>query len=36
MFEWITGVTPANWIRALAGIPFGAVIVWVVVDPARK
>jgi uncharacterized membrane protein len=27
-YEWSTGVTPANWIRALAGVPLGAVVIW--------
>jgi predicted membrane protein DUF2085 len=30
LFEWTTGVTPANWIRALAGIPLGVAVAWAV------
>jgi hypothetical protein len=30
-YEWTTGVTPANGIRAAAGIVLGAVIAWLVV-----
>jgi uncharacterized membrane protein len=30
VFEWTTGVTPANWIRALAGIPLGVAVAWAV------
>ena len=30
-YEWITGQTPANWIRALAGLPIGAVAAWLIV-----
>jgi uncharacterized membrane protein len=29
-FEWTTGVTPANWIRALAGLPLGVAVAWAV------
>ena len=29
-FEWSTGVTPANWIRALAGLPLGAAVAWAI------
>lgn len=28
--EWTTGVTPANWIRALAGAPLGAAVAWAI------
>jgi uncharacterized membrane protein len=27
-YEWTTGVMPANWIRALAGMPLGAAVIW--------
>jgi uncharacterized membrane protein len=27
-FEWTTGVMPSNWIRALAGVPLGAAVIW--------
>ena len=30
VFEWTTGVTPANWIRALAGLPLGIAVAWAV------
>ena len=30
LYEWTTGVMPAHWIRALAGAPLGAAIVWLV------
>jgi hypothetical protein len=30
IFEWTTGVTPGNWIRALAGVPLGAAVAWAV------
>jgi uncharacterized membrane protein len=29
-YEWTTGVMPANWIRALAGAPLGAAVMWLV------
>jgi uncharacterized membrane protein len=29
-FEWTTGITPANWIRALAGLPLGVAVAWAV------
>jgi len=30
VFEWTTGVMPANWIRAVAGIPLGVAVAWAV------
>jgi uncharacterized membrane protein len=30
IFEWSTGATPANWIRALAGVPLGAAVAWAI------
>lgn len=30
VFEWTTGITPANWIRALAGVPLGAAVAWAI------
>ena len=30
VFEWTTGVTPSNWIRALAGAPLGVAVAWAV------
>jgi hypothetical protein len=32
LVEWTTGQMPANWIRALAGFPIGAAVVWVIVE----
>ena len=29
--EWTTGLTPANWIRSVAGFPLGAIVAWVIV-----
>jgi uncharacterized membrane protein len=29
-YEWTTGQTPANWIRAAAGVPIGVVVAWIV------
>ena len=31
MYEWLTGVTPGNWIRAAAGLPLGAIVMLIVV-----
>ena len=30
VFEWTTGITPANWIRAAAGLPLGAAVAWAI------
>jgi uncharacterized membrane protein len=30
VFEWTTGVMPANWIRALAGVPLGVAVAWAI------
>jgi uncharacterized membrane protein len=30
VFEWMTGVAPANWIRAASGLPIGAAVSWLV------
>jgi multisubunit Na+/H+ antiporter MnhB subunit len=30
IYEWTTGDTPANWIRALAGVPIGAAVAWII------
>jgi uncharacterized membrane protein len=30
IFEWTTDMTPANWIRALAGVPLGAAVAWAI------
>ena len=30
-YEWLSGVTPGNWIRAAAGFPLGAIVMLIVV-----
>jgi uncharacterized membrane protein len=30
-FEWASGVTPSNSVRALAGLPLGAAVAWLVI-----
>jgi len=35
IYEWTTAQTPANAIRALAGLPLGAAVAWVVMSAAR-
>src|SRR5262245_38661744 len=30
VYEWTTDITPANGIRAAAGVPLGALVAWVV------
>ena len=30
VYEWTTGHTPGNWIRAFAGLPLGAAVTWLV------
>jgi len=30
VFEWTTGVMPANWIRFAAGVPIGVAVAWLV------
>jgi hypothetical protein len=30
LYEWTTGVMPAHWTRAAAGVPIGAVAAWLV------
>jgi hypothetical protein len=30
VYEWITGDTPANGLRALAGVPIGAAVAWII------
>ena len=34
-YEWISGDTPANGIRAMAGVPLGAIVAWLVVRQAH-
>jgi Predicted membrane protein (DUF2085) len=29
-YEWTTGDTPANWIRAVSGLSLGAAVAWIV------
>ena len=29
LYEWTTGQTPANWIRAISGAPLGAAVAWI-------
>lgn len=31
IYEWLSGVTPGNWIRAAAGFPLGAIVMLIVV-----
>lgn len=33
VYEWTTGHVPANWLRALTGLPIGLVVSWVVTQP---
>jgi hypothetical protein len=30
-YEWLSGVTPGNWIRAAAGFPLGTIVMLIVV-----
>jgi uncharacterized membrane protein len=30
LFEWTSGITPSNGVRAAAGLPIGAAVAWVV------
>jgi uncharacterized membrane protein len=32
VYEWTTGATPANWIRAVSGLPIGIVVAWIVLS----
>ena len=36
IMEWTTGHMPANWIRAVAGLPLGAAVVWVIAGAGRS
>jgi hypothetical protein len=35
-YEWATANTPANWIRALSGLPIGVAVAWIVRSAARE
>jgi len=35
VYEWTTGEMPANWIRAVSGVPIGVVVSWIVQSAAR-
>jgi uncharacterized membrane protein len=30
IYEWLSGVTPGNWLRAAAGFPLGAIVMLIV------
>ena len=30
VYEWTTGQTPDNWVRASSGLPLGATVAWIV------
>jgi len=30
IYEWTTGITPANWIRAVTAVPLGAAVAWLI------
>ena len=30
LVEWVSGRTPANWIRAVSAVPLGLVVAWIV------
>src|SRR5262245_23640591 len=34
VYEWTTGDMPANWIRAVSGVPIGVVVSWIVQSAA--
>lgn len=36
VFEWTTGLTPSNTVRALAGLPLGAAVAWVIARQISK
>jgi len=36
VYEWTTGIMPANWIRAVSGLPVGAVVAWIVMSVAQE
>jgi len=35
VYEWATGEMPANWIRAVSGVPIGVVVSWIVQSAAQ-
>ena len=36
IFEWTTGVMPSNPVRFAAGLPLGAVVSWIVLNPSTS
>ena len=36
LFEWASGSTPSNLVRAVSGLPLGAVVSWLVVQPLHR
>ena len=36
LYEWTTGQMPANWIRALAGLPVGWAVAWVIMRDRQR
>ena len=36
LYEWMTGQTPSNWIRAAAGVPLGAAVAIVVLGELSR
>lgn len=36
VWEWTVGVPPSNVLRALSGLPIGAVVAWIVMQPPRR
>jgi hypothetical protein len=36
VYEWTTGHMPANWIRAVSGLPIGVLVAWIVQSAARE
>lgn len=35
-YEWTIGATPANWIRAVSGLPIGIVVAWITLSVSRS
>jgi uncharacterized membrane protein len=36
VYEWTTGITPANTVRFAAGVPIGVAVAWLVVSAAEN